>query len=478
MFDSLRIQFKGLTPAVDFYSLRIVNETSERIAVRQDVLQPVTTRFERGAMVTVIHRGGYGYAATTDLTGNGLKEAFTKAKAWAAIGAKHPITNYSKLALPVNSGIYRSPCTETPVRLSRRELVELLQAESATCSIDSRIVDWEASVWCKSYDQLYLTSHGSDIEQQFRFVMPELYVTAHSGSDSQTRSFGGRCFCKQGDLSLLLECGMLGSGRKLAEGALELLMAPNCPSGKMELLLQPSQMMIQIHESIGHPLELDRILGDERNSAGGSFVTLDMFGRYQYGSELLNVSFDPMLAGEFASYQWDDDGSLAEKQLLIRDGLLVRPLGGATSQARAGLPGVAATRACNWNRPPVDRIANLNIEPGTSPLADMISSVEKGVLMDTNISWSIDDSRNKFQFGCEYGQLIENGELKGVVKNPNYRGISATFWRSLIAVGDESTFEVMGTPSCGKAEPSQVIHIGHASPACLFENIEVFGGEA
>lgn len=122
-------------------------------------------------------------------------------------------------------------------------------------------------------------------------------------------------------------------------------------------------------------------------------------------------------------------------------------------------------------------MANLNIEPGTATLDDMIRSVERGVLMDTNVSWSIDDSRNKFQFGCEYGRLIEDGELKGVVKNPNYRGISATFWRSLKAVGDQSTFNVMGTPFCGKGEPSQVIRVGHASPACLFENVDVFGGE-
>jgi predicted Zn-dependent protease len=246
----------------------------------------------------------------------------------------------------------------------------------------------------------------------------------------------------------------------------------------MDLLLMPEQMMLQIHESIGHPLELDRILGDERNFAGTSFVTLDMFGKYQYGSELLNVTHDPTRPEQFASYQWDDDGTPAEHTHLIRNGVLERPLGGAISQARAGMEGVANSRASNWNRAPIDRMANLNIEPGASSLADMIRSVERGVLMDTNVSWSIDDSRNKFQFGCEFGRLIENGELTDIVKNPNYRGISATFWRSLKAVGNESTFNVMGTPFCGKGEPAQIIRVGHASPACLFDNIDVFGGES
>jgi predicted Zn-dependent protease len=204
----------------------------------------------------------------------------------------------------------------------------------------------------------------------------------------------------------------------------------------MDLLLMPDQMMLQIHESIGHPLELDRILGDERNYAGTSFVTLDMFGTYRYGSDLLNVSFDPTHDEEFASYAFDDDGAVAQKTLLIERGILQRPLGGELSQQRARVAGVANTRACSWNRPPIDRMANLNVEPGDTPLADMIAATERGILMKTNLSWSIDDSRNKFQFGCEWGQLIENGKLTRVVKNPNYRGISATFWRSLKMVGD------------------------------------------
>ena len=235
--------------------------------------------------------------------------------------------------------------------------------------------------------------------------------------------------------------------------------------------------MLQIHESIGHPLELDRILGDERNYAGTSFVTVDMFGSYQYGSPLLNITFDPTLHNEFATYAFDDDGQEATREFIIRQGLLERPLGGTLSRHRTnGMSGVANSRAQSWNRPPIDRMANLNMEPGEQSLDELIQSVENGVLMRTNTSWSIDDSRNKFQFGCELGQRIENGELKEVVKNPNYRGISANFWRNLSGVGDRSTFETLGTPYCGKGEPNQVVRVGHASPAALFSGIQVFGG--
>jgi predicted Zn-dependent protease len=192
----------------------------------------------------------------------------------------------------------------------------------------------------------------------------------------------------------------------------------------------------------------------------------------------MNISFDPAVPGEPASYGADDIGAPAAKEYLIKEGILVRALGGLESQARTGKQGVANQRAQDWFRAPIDRMANLNLEPGEDSFDAIISSIEKGVFMEANRSWSIDDYRNKFQFGCEYGRLIENGKLGAVVRNPNYRGISATFWRNLFKVGDRSTFEIYGTPNCGKGEPNQVITVGHASPTCAFRDVEIFGGEA
>ncbi|MDB5893278.1 MAG: peptidase, partial [Rhodoferax sp.] len=315
------------------------------------------------------------------------------------------------------------------------------------------------------------------------FVVPNIVAVASVGAETQTRSAAGQYngFCQQGGLEVLDRAGFASDGPRVAREAIELARAPNCPTGEMDLILMPDQMMLQIHESIGHPLELDRILGDERNFAGTSFVTLDMFGSYAYGSDLLNVTFDPTRPEQFASFGYDDEGTPARREFIIEKGLLKRPLGGSLSQARAGalradIDGVATARACSWNRAPIDRMSNLNIEPGTSSLDDMIASVEDGLLMKTNASWSIDDSRNKFQFGCEYGQRIRGGKLAEVVRKPNYRGISSTFWRSLAMVGDASTFEVMGTPFCGKGEPNQVVRVGHAAPACKFSRVSVFGG--
>ena len=484
MTASFESTFKRILPAVDFCSLRFVEESTEQLSVRQNVAEPPQTCVDRGAMISIFDKGGYGYAATSDLSESGLRAAVARAHDWARLTAGRSVLDYSTLNMPSASGHYKTGL-QRPALTNKREKFEMLKAESATSKIDDRIIDWSANFWTTHTRQLYVTGDGAMVDQEWDFMVPSLSVTAFENGEAQTRSFGGRYngFCQQGGAEIIDRSGFHGAGKRTAEDALMLLAAPNCPAGKMDVILMPDQMMLQIHESIGHPLELDRILGDERNFAGTSFVTLDMFGNYQYGSDLLNVTFDPGMAEQFASFAFDDDGARAEKALLIEKGRLMRPLGGTISEARArqagyDLHGVANSRACAWNRAPIDRMANLNIEPGTCTLEEMIASIECGVLMKSNVSWSIDDSRNKFQFGCEIGQVIENGKLGQVVKNPNYRGISATFWRSLTMVGNAATQEVMGTPFCGKGEPNQVIRVGHASPACKFSSIDVFGAEA
>jgi len=481
--ETIAQRFRRLVPGgLDHASLRVVEEHSNTTHIRQDVLEPADRSIDRGAMLTVVAGNGIGYAATSDLSDAGLRAAIDRAGQWARLARGRSVFD-AVPQLPKATGRYAS-ATVKPLILSTADRIDLLMRESQACRIDDRIVDWEASLWTVRTRQLTASMDGGETLQEYDFTIPALHVVAHTGGLTQTRSWGGRYngYCQQGGLEVLERSGFIGCGRSTAEEALQLLAAPNCPSGRFDVLLMPDQMMLQIHESIGHPLELDRILGDERNYAGTSFVTLDMFGAYQYGSTLLDVTYDPTRSQEFASFAFDDEGSRAKREFLIRDGLLLRPLGGTISQqrashARSDLGAVATARSCSWNRPPIDRMSNLNVEPGASTLAEMIGSIDDGVLMKTNASWSIDDSRNKFQFGCEWGQRIRAGKLAEVVRNPNYRGISATFWRSLAMVGDASTMEVMGTPFCGKGEPNQGIRVGHASPACRFNGVDVFGAE-
>jgi len=455
--------FAALRSTAPFWSLRCHEEKRESHAMRQDTLEPPSMSLDRGAMLTAVTEGGYGYCATSDLSRAGLQKALDRATQWAE-------ATKGKSALPFDPSAMPAPCGEyatgvTRALPSKGELRDLLARECKAAKIDDRIVERYAALELVDEERVYLTNTGGEVRQRFRFTLPHMRVTANEGVETQSRSLD---HARQGGFEQVEQAGFIGSGERLAHDALQLLAAPNCPSGKMDLLLMPDQMMLQIHESIGHPLELDRILGDERNYAGTSFVTPEMIGSYRYGSELLDVTCDP-LQGELATYAFDDHGTAARKVFLIRSGILVSALGGAA---------VANSRASGWNRPPIHRMANLNVEPGSSTLEEMIASVRRGVLMRTNVSWSIDDSRNKFQFGCEWGELIEDGARRGVVKNPNYRGVSATFWRSLRGVGGPASFEVHGTLYCGKGEPNQAIHCGHAAPACLFSDVEVFGGQS
>ena len=477
MMEAIESAFGRVAPSEGFCSLRLVDERHERLAVRMDVPEPAVDWRETGAMVTVVRDGGMGYAATSDLTEAGLKRAVEEAGRWATLSAGRSVVAFDKIAWPAPEGEYEGPEAVRWDSTSLAEKFDMLRAECARLKTDDRIVDWASSLWRTSLETLYLTTAGARVRQRFAYLVPDLHATANAGGETIGRSFGGHGYCRQGGLEILEELGFRSAAPRIAAEALELLAAPNCPSGEMDVLLAPDQMVLQIHESIGHPLELDRILGDERNYAGTSFVTLDMLGGYRYGSDLLNITYDPTAPEEFATFAYDDDGLAAEKTFIIEKGILQRALGGLTSQARTGLSGVANSRACSWNRPPIDRMANLNLEAGDKTLDEMIASTERGVYMKTNCSWSIDDSRNKFQFGAEWARLIEDGELTTVVKKPNYRGISATFWRSLKMVGDPSTAAMMGAPNCGKGEPNQCVRVGHTSPACVFGDVDVFGGE-
>ena len=276
-------------------------------------------------MLTVWDKGGMGYAATSDLSYSGIRQWIDEARAPGPTQAPPTAWWTSRLSSR------NRPKASTPFRrrepwqgVSLADKIDLLRHESGRLRIDPRIVDWDASLWHTDVDALYLTADGGRVQQSFHTLVPSLSATANDGPETQTRTFGGRGYCRQGGLEILGVLGFHEAAPRIAEEAIQLLVAPNCPSDTMDLLLAPDQMILQIHESIGHPLELDRVLGDERNYAGTSFVTPDMFGSYRYGSDLLNVSFDPTQPEAFASYGFDDDGQRAEKAYLIRNGILQR----------------------------------------------------------------------------------------------------------------------------------------------------------
>ncbi len=465
----------ALTPRkADWFSLRYMNTRSQICSVRNGHPEHIFSNLDTGVMIEVLVNDVFGYACTNNLSTTSLQAALLRAERDALAAQPFALNRFSQAQRPASKGEYKSPKERDGNLLDHIDLaVELSQKLKSHNAIVAGIADFTL----ETYNTEFVSSSGASVFQTATDTIVDLRATAANATDSQTRTLCGmRGHSKQAGIESFERNFLLENAERIREESIELLLSPQCPEGKKKVVIAPSQMMLQIHESIGHPLEMDRILGDERAYAGASFVKLDDFGKLQYGSPLLNVTFDPTISGEFASYGFDDIGDPAKKEFIIKDGVLVRALGGLESQLRSGIPGVANSRACSWNRAPIDRMANLNIEPGTSNFNDIIASIEDGIFMECNRSWSIDDYRNKFQFGCEYGKLIKNGKLTGTVKNPNYRGISVPFWNSLYMVGNASTMGVFGTPNCGKGEPNQCVRVGHASPVCAFCDIEIFGG--
>lgn len=461
----------------EWVGFREVRETVTERRLRDGKPQANDSSTSHGVMVEVLANGQFGYSATTRTDPESLREAAKRAHQQALAAAAHGVYRFTPAQRPPVTTKFSSPTIKPIDSMSAGEINRVLQEICAKLKISPEIIRAEASARTVQTQVRFVSSNGSEAEQNFSFVTTDFQATAQNGNVIQRRTDGGpRGMCRQGGLEFFITDDLWDRVKLVAEQAIELAHAEECPEMTGSLILAPDQMMLQIHESIGHPLELDRILGDERNYAGWSFVKPEDFGKLQYGSKIMNVTFDPTVQDEFASYAFDDTGVKATREYLIKDGILVRGLGSLESQVRSGLPGVANARASAWNRAPIDRMANINLEPGTSTLDEMIKEVERGVMMEANKSWSIDDFRNKFQFGCEYAKLIENGKVTKTLRNPNYRGVTNPFWRGLKKVGNSATMGMFGTPNCGKGEPNQVIRVGHRSPVCLFEKIEIFGG--
>lgn len=473
----LHTEFNRFKNSADFVAFKFIKEKTRDYSVRNGRTEDLNEFNDQGLMIEIMINGHMGYGATGELTPEGIKKAFNKARSMTDTSSRFLIHQFDKRIRPPSRGYYETSRTTKLDKLSLSGIFDYLKKSSLALKKNDLIISAVADAMLIECTQNYFSTEGAEFSQEFDIIVNSLSATANDGKESQTRSLhGGRGNCIQGGAEYFNLDISLKDCDEISTQALELLKAENCPAETCDLILAPDQMLLQIHESIGHPLELDRILGDERNFAGWSFVKPEDFGQLQYGSPMMNVVFDPTVVGELASYQFDEVGNKAEKKYLIQNGKLAAGLGSLESQARSGLSGVANARASSWNRAPIDRMANINLEGGNLTLDEMISKVERGVMMYANRSWSIDDYRRKFQFGCEYGKLIENGKLTKTLKNPNYRGVTVPFWNSLAGLTDSASIETYGSAYCGKGEPSQIIRVGHSSPYALFKNIEIFGG--
>jgi TldD protein len=330
---------------------------------------------------------------------------------------------------------------------------------------------------------IFLDSEGSQIEKTIIDVFPMLIVMGvDKDGGMQRRKFGaGRLGKTRGWETLDTEL-FTAQAERIVRDLNELLVADDCPKDQRSVILLPGIMFLQTHETIGHALELDRILGYELAFAGGSFVRLEDFGKLRYGSPKLTVRADATLENSPGSFGFDDDGVPAQNNLLIDKGILVGAITGrqmveeANARARRQIfeGSSGANRATSFYRVPIERMTNINIDPGTDgDLDDIVKNTERGVILDGDKSWSIGSNREQFHFATEIGWLVEDGEVKGVLKNTTYKGDTLKFYNSLTAVGDERTWQVEYVNNCGKGQPNQIMQLGHGVPICRFDDVTV-----
>jgi len=326
-------------------------------------------------------------------------------------------------------------------------------------------------------DKVFLSSEGSEIEQSILESGGGITAYAIEGGDIQRRSypnsFGGDF--RKGGWEFIEELDLMGNAERIAKEAVALLSADPLPEMVTTLILDGTQLALQVHESCGHPTELDRVLGMEASFAGTSFLTLDKRNNFQYGSEIVNIVADATHPYGLGSFGFDDEGVPAQRSYLVKNGLFVGYLTSRETAVIFGEKSNGTMRADGWNRIPIIRMTNINLLPGEMPFEDLIASTDEGVYMAVNKNWSIDDKRLNFHFGCEIAYEIKNGKLGKIYKNPYYTGITYEFWRSCDAIADEKSWRVWGVPNCGKGEPIQIARVGHGVSPARFRKVKVGG---
>lgn len=433
-----------------------------------------------GMNVRVIADGAWGFAASAELGRGAVEATAAEAVAIARASARVKRENVRLAAEKPVVAEWTTPYRIDPFTVSIEQNIELLLKVDAELRAVAGVTLAEANLNFNRDEQWFTSSEGAEIHQTKVSAGAGYAAYAFAGHEIQKRSypnsFGGQWQNK--GYELIDELQLVENARRIAEEAVALHHADQCPEGTFDVILDSSQLGLQIHESVGHPIELDRVLGMEANFAGTSFLTLDKLRTLRYGSDLVNVVADARQehGPGLGTFGFDDEGVPAQCTPIISNGLFTGYLSSRETAHTIGENHSGGTmRAEGWNRLPMIRMTNISLLPGEKPLSleQLIASTDRGVLMQTNRSWSIDDKRYNFQFGCEIGWEIKDGRRVRMVKNPSYSGITTEFWNSLDAVCSRDEWTLWGTPNCGKGQPQQVMGTGHGAAPARFRGIKV-----
>jgi TldD protein len=463
-----------------YADVRIVRRREEQISIKTGRLEGVATGETEGFGVRVLVAGAWGFAASHRLdlaeADKVAGEAVRIAKA-SATALRNPVVLDDR---PPARGRYETPIQEDPFEVPLESRIQvLLDADRAAAGVDG-ITFTESSFGAQRDEKTFAATDGSYTEQVITHVGSAVEANAVDGDEHQRRSYPDAGGGWQGaGYEFIRSLDLAGNAQRIAEEAVALLTAPQCPSGRFTVVLDPSQLYMQVHESCGHPTELDRVFGTEASYAGTSFLTTDKLeAGFRYGSDMIDIVADATAQGGMGTFGWDDEGVAAQAVPLVKEGIFVGYLSSRETAPRIGRRSGGAMRADGWNRIPLIRMTNVNLlpKPGKS-LDDIVADTDDGLYLSTNRSWSIDDRRLNFQFATEIAYEIKGGRKRRLFKNPTYTGITYEFWRSCDAVGDDSSWVMLGTPNCGKGEPGQTGHVGHAVSGARFRDVQVGVGK-
>ena len=463
---------------VSYADVRVIESRERDITTKNGKMGNASSEESLGLGVRVLLNGCWGFASTDDLSADSLAAVAQRAVEVARSSAQAKKTDIALAPEEKIVDTWVSPCRIDPFTTSVEQNIELLLRADAEARAVPGITLVEASLHFRRTRQIFLSTEGSVIEQTRIVTGGGIEAFSFQNNDIQKRSYPNS-FRGQYQLKgyeLLDEIGLTENARRIAEEAVALHKAEQCPQGKRAIILDGSQVGLQIHESIGHPIELDRVLGMEANYAGTSFLTLDKLRALRYGSEIVNVVADARLehGPGLGTFAYDDEGVPAQRTPIIQAGQFVGYLSSReTARAIGERRSNGTMRADGWNRIPLIRMTNVSLLPGSWKLADLIADTDDGILMETNRSWSIDDRRYHFQFGCEIGWEIKRGKKVRMLKNPSYSGITTEFWNSCDAICDQDHWTLWGTPNCGKGQPSQTMGTGHGASPARFRNVTV-----
>ncbi|MGH3660864.1 MAG: TldD/PmbA family protein [Micromonosporaceae bacterium] len=457
----------ALAAGASYADARVIRRRSETMSARNSEVEDLAQNESSGLGVRALVGSSWGFRATPDLTAAGAAQAGRTATEIATASASVAGPPLRLIPTPARTDSWANPFRIDPDSVAISDKGDLLVAatklmtEHGADLAEASYVTWDIGIWLVS-------SEGHRIDQRRRQCGGAASATVIGEHETQRRSLGDT---GTAGWELVEGLDLLGNAPRLAEEARALLSAPPCPAGTTDLILGGAQMMMQIHESVGHAIELDRILGWEAAFAGTSWLDLAQLGSLRYGSELMNITADPTIEGALGSFGYDDEGTPAQARDIVKDGIWVGVLAGRDSAAMAGLDYAGSVRSDGWSRMPMVRMTNVGLKPGPHTVDEIIAATDDGVYMDRNRSWSIDDKRLNFQFGCEIGWEVKNGKLGRMLRNPTYTGIGPVFWRSMDMLSDDIV--PWGTPNCGKGQPGQIGHTGHPAAPARFTGVRV-----